>query len=785
METSYAVADGLHLVGIQLGAKKATKPVEVPTNHVVVIDCSGSMYYDLPKIREQLKKKLPKMIGDKDTVSIIWFSGRNQFGTLLEGEPVATLADLQDVNKAVDRWLKPVGLTGFKEPLQEATKLVQRLGKKTPGNVFSLFFMSDGCDNQWSRSEILKAMEEAAGGFAATTIVEYGYYADRPMLTAMAEKAGGSLIFAQDFDRYAPTFEAAMGKRPMGGKKVEVPIKGDAVGGFAFATDGKDLLTFTVEDGKVLVPEGTPAVWYVSPTSVGKAMGAFEIEIKGVQPYNCNEIKKGTHPALNAGYAAISLYSVRMLPDVVLPFLKATGDVAFIEKFGGLFGKQKYSEFMDAAKEAAFDPDKRYTKGYDPSKVPADDAFTVLDLLQLLAADDGNRVLMEHPDFKYSRIGRGRIDVSVQLTPEEEAEVAKLTAEMSGTKDPKKLTELAGKIASITEGKKEALKFVADPAPDGYSVSNLTYNESRPNISILVRKPGTVDLSGRLDDGEHPKVPRKFPTFVFRNYAIVKDGLVNVEKLPVRVTPETYAKLARAGVVDKADAKGPVDVVLDLSALPVINRKMVQRASAKTLFEKEYALTKARAAQKVYNSVKKEKFPRKSEGYAVIYGEDAATWLKEQGLTDYSGYQPPKTKTEEARDFYMGKELKVSLKGLSSLPSLKKAQEGIAKGKITASIGLMQPAIEAVEAFLASDVYTKAANPDQLFEAWLDGQFKDAQKTVRRLLAELARIKFSVVVGQVWFTEFASLDENSLEVTGPDGERISGKVEMKEIEIAI
>lgn len=212
---------------------------------------------------------------------------------------------------------------------------------------------------------------------------------------------------------------------------------------------------------------------------------------------------------------------------------------------------------------------------------------------------------------------------------------------------------------------------------------------------------------------------------------------------------------------------------------------MVKRASAKTLFEKEYELTKARAAQKVYNSVKKEKFPRKSEGYAVIYGEDAAAWLKEQGLTDYSGYQPPKTKTEEAKDFYMGKELKVSLKGLSSLPSLKKAKEGIAKGKVTASVGLMQPAIEAVEAFLASDVYTKAANPDQLFEAWLDGQFKDAQKTVRRLLAELAQIKFSVVVGQVWFTEFKSLDEDTLDITTDDGERIKGKVEMKEIEIAI
>lgn len=774
METiSFKIADNLHLVKLTLDkAATPAKPVEVPTNHVAIIDCSGSMSGDLPRIREQLKKKLPKMIGDKDTVSIIWFSGRGQFGVLLEGEPVATLADLNDVNKAIDRWLRPVCLTGFKEPLEECGKLVTRLGKKTPGSVFSVLFMSDGCDNQWNRGEILKAVEAASGSVAATTIVEYGYYADRPMLTAMAEKAGGNLIFAEDFDRYAPQFEAVLGKRPTGGKKIEVAVPGDPVGGFAFAMQGGDLLTFAVDGGKVVVPDGTDAVWVVSPASAGKI---DKLEVSS------NAIEQGE--ALAAAYAALSLYSVRMLPDVVLPFLKVTGDVDFIEKFGGLFGKQRYSAFMDQAKAAAFDAKLRCTKGYDPSKVPADDAFTVLDLLQVLAADDGNKVLLDHPDFKYSRIGRGRVDVTAQLTAEEQAEVEKLTAELGQTKDPKKLGELAGKIAAITEGKQETLKFVADPAPDGYSISNLTYNEERPNISILVRKPGTVDLSARLTP-KQGNVPALFRTFVFRNYAVVKDGLVNVERLPVRVSPETYAKLVEAGVVDKADAKGPVDVVLDLKAMPIINRKMVKATSAKALFEKEFALAKARAAQKVYNTIKKDKFPRKSEGFAILYGEETAAWLKEQGFTDYSGYQPPHTKTEEAKDFYMGKELSVSIKGLSSLPTLKKAEEAIAKGKVTASVALMQPAIQEVADFLGSKVYTSAKDQAKLFEAWLDGQFKSTQAEVRKLLGELARIKFSVVVGQVWFTEFKSLDENTMDIT-VDGQKLSCTVTAKEIQIPI
>ena len=175
--TSYKVAESLYLTRHVLDSKKdaPAKPVEVPTNHFVVIDCSWSMSYDLPQIREQLKKKLPKLLKETDTLSIIWFASKGQFGTLLEAEPVATLSDLQDVERAIDRWLKPVGLTGFKEPMEEAGKVVERVSKKHPGSASSLFFMSDGCDNQWSRPDILKATEKAAGGLNSATFVEYGY----------------------------------------------------------------------------------------------------------------------------------------------------------------------------------------------------------------------------------------------------------------------------------------------------------------------------------------------------------------------------------------------------------------------------------------------------------------------------------------------------------------------------------------------------------------------------------------------------------------------------------
>ena len=802
-ETSYSISEQLFLVRQPVGQTPETPPVvvEQPTNNIVVIDCSGSMSWDLPKIREQLKRKLPKLLKESDTISIVWFSGRGQTGVLLEGEPVATLTDLQGVEQAIDRWLKPVGLTGFKEPLESVSGLVERVSKKHQG-VFSLFFMSDGCDNQWSRQDILKAVEQAGQKVSSATFVEYGYYADRPLLTQMAEKCGGTLIFAEDFDRYAPSFEAVMQKKVTGAPRIEVKVKGDPIGGFCYSLVDGDLVTFGVEGGAVKVPQDLKEIWYLSPEDLGNTGGG----IQGAASDQAGDGRSANsaQAALPALYGALSLYAQRMKSDVVYAMLRSVGDVRFIEQFSGCFGKQRYSEFMEAAKKAAFDPKEQFTKGFDPNRVPKDDAFTVLDLLRVLSSDEENRILLDSKDFRYSKIGRGRIDSSDVLTPEEQAEIEKLTEEMTQTKDAKKIKDLTAKIAAVTANKPAALKFEADKNEEGYSISSLTYNEERPNISFLVRKTGRVDLKDRLAKGtvDLSKVPADFETFIYRNYTVVKDGLVNLERLPVRLSAGTIRELKDQGMpleaITGVDGETPeqarvraskasdgrlVNVLFDLKTLPIINRKMIKEVSAKTLFELEYELCKARSAQKVYNSVRKEHFPTKeSKGFVEQYGKEAADWLKEQGFTDYSGFSP-KSVQAEATDFYMGKELKVSLKGLSSVPSLKDARDKIAKGKATPSVSLMVPYVKETDEFIQNHIVDGKPDLKALGE-FLEQKSKEATLRVRGLLFQMAQLKFSIIVGQIWPSEFKSLDENSLTIE-VDGQKIEGTLKQAEVEIKI
>ena len=86
---SYQVSEeGLYLVEHPLSVAAAPPPAPEPTHHIVIIDCSGSMSGELPRIREQLNEKLVSLLGPDDAISIIWFSGRGQCDVLREAVQV-------------------------------------------------------------------------------------------------------------------------------------------------------------------------------------------------------------------------------------------------------------------------------------------------------------------------------------------------------------------------------------------------------------------------------------------------------------------------------------------------------------------------------------------------------------------------------------------------------------------------------------------------------------------------------------------------------------------------
>ncbi len=728
-----------------------TQPVVAlagPVHRVFIVDCSGSMYGSMAKLREHLKNKLAHLCAPGDRVSIIWFSSRGQYGILQEGFEVHSLADFAMLNTMIDRYLQPMALTGFKEPFDVVPSLIQRINAQAAMPAY-LFFLTDGMDNQWRTSEIMQAVENAAACVEGSTVVEYGWYCNHNLLVEIAQELGASLLFAQDFAQYSPIMEMALTKRPKPSRRVEVSLP-DAVRPWAFTMADGDIVTYQIQNGKVLVPETAGKVSY--------------IQAAGTTGYATDEV-----------YGAIYVASQRMDSELVWDLLRL-GDVELIHMFATCFSKQDYAEFGALTLKQAFDAGERLRLGKNPNLVPADDCYTIIDLLDELAGDSENKFHPYDPAFKYERISRGRVQANAVLT---DADKAGLIEAIRAAMTPDGLATVIELSTQLLSGKR-VLKFVPNATNGGYAINALTFNEDRPNISIQIMIDGTVDLGA---EAEAHGVPRIFPTHIVRNYAMVVDGIKHssLDNLPMELSASTFTTLQALGFLNGQTWEAGRVYYLN-AMVPVLNRSMVKAVSAQTFFAQAVTLLQLRAAQKVLKYYRELYFPRVSAGLEQAYGAEATAWLKEIGITD-NGFAP-KSVEAEPTDEYTAVAFELAIAKCSSLPAVTKVLDKLAGGKYTQSEALLVPTIQKVQDFMASAFYTSAADQTALLRTWLESETKAAVSKVRALTRAMAKTKFAIMVGHTWFTEFSSLDEGKLTVT-VDGTPYDVEAKLKDVVIKI
>ena len=696
-------------LSIQQVSAKKQEPVVLPVEHIAVIDVSGSMYGSLPELRKHLKNKLPAIVGENDTISLIWFSGNNQFGVLQEGVKVRGLSDLSTLNNAIDRFLQAQCLTGFVQPLEEVINVIGRLKASRKDSLVNLLFMTDGYENQNSEKKVMDVSEKLSEYVDASTIIEYGWNCNRPLLTKMASAIGANHIFSEDMQSYQTSFEREITKSIGGGKKIAVKLNHPANYGYAFmVTQNGDLITYSVNsNNEVIVPESVEKIAFFTN--------------------NVNADSMLTSAEFDVVYAGLATLSQRMLSNEIFDVLGTMGDVAFINKFCNSFSKQDYSDFQSMC----LNPAARFSEGINHHALPKEDAYTVIDLLNLLSSDSGNLIYPLDPSFGYKRIGAGE------------------------KKD------------------ENSLKFVPNEDNPGVPMNCIVYNADRPNASLQTRMNGTVALPEERK--QFPTLPAAVPSFIYRNYTIIRDGIVHTRKLPVSLTQATIDALVKEGVISNAVAGEKF--VLDISKLPVINRKMVKTVYAHETFEKVFRLELLAADQKVYKYFRDAVIEKKSEGFGILFGEEAATWLKEIGITDYNGFNPKSTK-EVGTDVYMSKELTISVAKLSSLPKVEDVMKKMEDGKkaLTLRESIMAPAIAEC---LANKETMDAAE----FQKWIATMANDAIKLTRKLNLDISRTKFAIVVGHAWFNDL-SPDQNSLDIS-VDGFDVTVTAELKEKEIAV
>lgn len=703
------VSDNLGIGSITL-PKNQEEKYAGGVNFIFSVDVSGSMYDTLKKLRTQLKNRISDMCTENDTVTIIWFSGRGQCGVLKEAAKVRDVNDLQKLHTAIDKFLQPQGLTCFADPIELTGSVIDSISKEN-ANIFSFIFLSDGYNNDCPWQEVVTAMDKIQDRIGSATIIEYGFYADGDKLSEMAERLGGTKIVAEDFESYEPQIEKAFSSRAETLVKVDISsIKQNLINQFVFVVDKekqKIIVCSTERRDFALVPESATEVFFIT-----KKLGSFN---------DYSELTMTGSELLAATY----ILAERLKYDIVEELLAFIGDVKLSNLYSSSFGKQRLNLFKSTVTEMIWDETLRFSEGKSVGFVPDENAYCVLDLIDELMSSDDNLIHPYHESFNYSRTGCKSVTKKV-ITDEEKIKLlnAKTAKQVESTLD---------------EIKSDIPVFEPYDRKSGYSVNNIVWNEDRANLSIQFKIPGVV----KLPKNEHNL--SEVDTFIFRNYTIIKDGILNFTSLPVTLaSQQTEDNFKSLGILEiLSDGQR----ILNFGHLPVINKLRVKSVYAKPLAETEIMLLYAQAARKCIAYLK-QSYPQPNKNVSSVkYDKSTYDYLASIGITAYNGFSP-KTERVESGDIYIATTLKTGIEKFSSLPKLedvfKKQQDG---KKLTLSEKLIEYYINN-----AKSETDKMILDSEKFN-YLDSTFDVLNKSCKQYIRFIAQQKFALIMSRKWFRD--------------------------------
>lgn len=712
--TAVKLTDGLFLVQIELDKSgQKVKTVAKPLNHIFMYDRSGSMYGSLSTLCSDLKKRY-RQVPKGDTVTIGWFSGQGQFRFVLKGLVIDGDKSFATLDKVIDANSNTIGMTCFSEILKDTEEVIRDLAAHS--DSFAVCFLTDGYPTTYPYEKeiaaINAAIDKIAGKVASSLLVGYSDYYNKELLAAMAKRFGGALIHSSDLRTFPIAYADFMEKSRDSEGRIEVDVS---------YIDYVEA-TFSLGSGGVNLYEVTRGGTISFAPSKADVDRIYQIiKADGCTPLGNPEDES----FLKGRYAAALVMTQKCQTDKAVEILGGLGDVVLIDRANNAFTNSEYGAAEQGMLAAIGKTSARCVGGCNKRYLPKSDAFCLVDALDLLMQDEDCSFLPYHDAFDYKRIG-----------------------------PPAKTEEGYPKF--------EADKDVKAP------MTGLTWNQDKLNLSIRAKIPGTIDLG---PEAKALKLKREFATFIWRNYAVVKDGFCNVPKLPVVLGKDTYDFLVKEGVIDKGGRHSKKTVyTLHLDRIPVMNRKMAEGlTSAGALCTFRWNELTTMADLKVLNYLRNQIEPKSERGLErddLTPAQEA--FLQSKGVTR-SGFNPPTIK-QPPTDFYMAKCFDIVVKGFSSLPKVDEVAEKMAKLKagekgarpLTPSQELIADALNRF-GNIPGSAKQKLAKLDVCIEG-----AKSLQTTTRVFIQ---RTKFAVLLGKKWFAEFTSRENNVLKLKMDGAER--------------
>lgn len=728
----------LHKMSVPLPPAKVKKVVKKVADDgsvyvILEVDSSGSMYpYDRERKVVAEKQIRASQAGDRWAIGD--FSSRGDFEWYAQLASADTDKDKEMLVGLVNR-MSIRAMTCFAEILEDTAKVIKK--SDALGLPRTLVFVTDGYPTDGLPTHrILDALKVIAPSLDSALFVGCGPYYNKALLATMAEAAGGQVCHSANMDEFGIHLKSVIETTREAAVKTTVSIPE----GFAREELG-GLFTVRAKSVTLLAADNDRRVELAVPSrGEGVLFGISDKPVAGSIEAKYDRNDAGDM-FLKGLYAAALVQTQKLKTDLAVETLGVVGDPALVTDAANAFTPDDFGRAEARILRAVERSDGRFKKGYKPNCVPDRNAFTAIHVLEALGKDELGRFHPYHPGFKYRKIGRPSI--------------------------PK-------------PGNPE---FVPLPNPS-VELDEFVPHKELLNLSCRIRIPGTVKL-----DAEAAKygLQENFPTFIWRNYAMIESGNANCPMVPFSMSQSTFEEFKKQGVVSGEWEKGQPTLV-DFTDIPVMNRAMADGIdSAIPVCDLKGRELELQGAQKVLKYYLDEATAGEGVKEKSPLSPEAVAYLERFFITS-NGFSPPVDKAEPT-DEYEAKAFYVDIAGFSSLPSVNevlkrmdflkagKDDKGKAAKPLTRSQELLSKKIEEVRTTLAK--YNGNAK-DAKYQRWLDTQIKDNKQELREIRAQLQRIKMAVILSGRWFKEFTSREGCALDHKG-----LTYKFTLETVKIAI
>lgn len=638
-----------------------------PVHYIQIIDRSASMRNDINTLIDQVKQTIVDM-SEKDYYSVIWFSGRDQYKTVLKGVPRS--GDISGSLKVLDSLKSTIGLTCFYQATADAFECIRDLRALAYNSMITLFTDGqstvDGDNN--NMSELLESLNDVS--VSSFNTVGYGNYCDETKLRIWSNYSEfGVYTHSSRIEEYYDIFkDNSLVSKSLFPYVVDIEVE---------SNDGPSRLYYVTPVSSTLVRVGESYTGDFNYLNRNKNQFVLvhpdkdpDIKITfndydkdKATVINSRDIKNSIRDIWVNGILYRKAYAdyYSTWRDESLQCLKVLRDKELIDSHMSSFTTNEVANHIKELKKTCRKVMYRHPNTCDNNYVPRTDAPCVMDLLNILNQSDNN--LYDH-SAEYNRIGR---KVSDDLN-----------------------------------------RFFKDDNDKTSPISNLVFNEKKLNVSIRFPIKGYVHINPRQADrvGLDPKVP----CMIFRTHTIIKDGQLNMSKILVVVDRETLDKIndkfSDPDLIESCTQYSDSDVemyslVLNLETIPMIN---AQYSNLDIIDVRDYVVNieRYKSRLKVLNylisNYDKKVNIASTDSSHHTYTDAQLELMKDYGIKDgvYSGISNSINSAEDS-DYYYSRTMSFSLKGFSKLSPVEKVLEDITYDKVKSGDNFMAEYIDYID----------------------------------------------------------------------------------------